>query len=60
MDLTYSEDCEKVIVKVPEELVKEVCLDQAGLVPRSGFVSSAVSSSWSSLWGSCDYWMRCS
>jgi AraC-like DNA-binding protein len=36
MDLTYSADCEKVIVKVPEELVKEVCLDQAGLVPRSG------------------------
>ena len=36
MDLTYSNDCEKVIVKVPEELVREACLEQAGRVPRAG------------------------
>ncbi|MBY4676711.1 AraC family transcriptional regulator [Marinobacterium arenosum] len=36
MDLAYSADCEKVIVKVPEELVKEVCLAQSGRVPASG------------------------
>jgi AraC-like DNA-binding protein len=36
MDLSYSGDCEKVIVKVPEELVREACLEQAGRVPRTG------------------------
>ncbi len=36
IDLTYSADCEKVIVKVPEELMREACLEQAGLVPRAG------------------------
>lgn len=36
MDLTYSADCEKVIVKVPEELVKDICLDQSDSVPRAG------------------------
>ncbi len=36
IDLTYSADCEKVIVKVPEQLVREACLEQAGLVPRAG------------------------
>ncbi|GAA0788954.1 AraC family transcriptional regulator [Marinobacterium sediminicola] len=36
IDLTYSADCEKVIVKVPEELVRETCLEQTGLIPRAG------------------------
>jgi len=36
IDLTYSADCEKLIVKVPEEVVKTVCLSQLGAVPKQG------------------------
>ncbi|MBP0048932.1 AraC family transcriptional regulator [Marinobacterium sp. AK62] len=36
IDLAYSDDCEKIIVKVPEALVKEVCREQSGRVPAAG------------------------
>jgi len=36
IDLTYSADCEKVIVKVPEELIRDGCLDRADHVSSSG------------------------
>jgi len=36
IDLTYSADCEKVIVKVPEELIRDACLDRADHVSSSG------------------------
>lgn len=36
IDLTYSADCEKVIIKVPEELVRDACLEQRDHVPSSG------------------------
>ena len=36
MDLIYSDDCEKIIVKVPEQLVREACLERSGVVPGAG------------------------
>lgn len=36
IDLNYSSDCEKLIVKVPEELVRSACLEQFGALPRCG------------------------
>lgn len=36
IDLSYSGDCEKVIIKVPEEVLKGGCLEQIGMVPRNG------------------------
>ncbi|GGB87216.1 transcriptional regulator [Marinobacterium zhoushanense] len=36
IDLSYTEDCEKVIIKVPEEILKGACLEQIGMVPRDG------------------------
>ncbi|MBR9884441.1 MAG: AraC family transcriptional regulator [Oceanospirillales bacterium] len=36
IDLSYSGDCEKIIIKVPEEVLKGGCLEQMGMVPREG------------------------
>lgn len=36
MDLQYSADCEKIIIKIPEQLVKDTCFDQSGLVSPAG------------------------
>ncbi|MBV1789138.1 AraC family transcriptional regulator [Marinobacterium sp. D7] len=36
IDLSYSHDCEKVIIKVPEEILRGVCLEQNGMLPRDG------------------------
>ena len=36
VSLTYSADCEKVIVTVPQALINEICLDQTGSLPREG------------------------
>ena len=35
-ELVYSSDCEKLIVKVPREILNTVCLDYAGNIPRAG------------------------
>ncbi|KAA0873592.1 AraC family transcriptional regulator [Nitrincola tapanii] len=35
-ELIYSPDCEKLIVKVPREILNAACLDYAGNLPRSG------------------------
>lgn len=35
-ELIYSSDCEKLIVKVPREILNTVCLDYAGNLPRAG------------------------
>ncbi|MET3998478.1 AraC family transcriptional regulator [Marinobacterium sp. MBR-109] len=36
VSLTYSADCEKVVVTVPQALISEVSLHEAGLLPREG------------------------
>ena len=36
VDLTYSADCEKFIVKLPVRLLENACLDQHWLLPRQG------------------------
>lgn len=36
IDLSYSDDCEKIIIKVPEAVLEEGCLEQVGIVPRGG------------------------
>ena len=41
VSLTYSADCEKIIVAVPQALINEICLDQAGSLPREGIKFSS-------------------
>jgi len=41
VSLTYSADCEKVIIAVPQALINEICLDQAGSLPREGVMFSS-------------------
>ncbi|TAH50943.1 MAG: AraC family transcriptional regulator [Betaproteobacteria bacterium] len=36
IDLTYSEDCEKFILKLPASLLDDVCAEQGWLKPREG------------------------
>lgn len=36
IDLTYSDDCEKLIIRVPETLLTSTCMDHLGSVPRAG------------------------
>ncbi|MCY0966177.1 AraC family transcriptional regulator [Parathalassolituus penaei] len=36
MDLIYSADCEKLIIRVPEPVLSSTCMEHLGAVPRSG------------------------
>ncbi|WP_221794196.1 AraC family transcriptional regulator [Oceanobacter mangrovi] len=36
IDLTYSADCEKLIVKIPESVVRNTCIDHLGYAPKAG------------------------
>lgn len=36
IDLTYTEDCEKLIIRVPEPLIATTCMEQLGSIPRTG------------------------
>ncbi|WP_027852408.1 AraC family transcriptional regulator [Marinobacterium litorale] len=36
IDLSYSPDCEKVIIKVPEQVLISQCIEQVGVLPKSG------------------------
>lgn len=36
MDISYSADCEKVIVKVPQAFINNLCLEQNKVIPNSG------------------------
>ncbi|MBS0513500.1 MAG: AraC family transcriptional regulator [Proteobacteria bacterium] len=36
IDLTYSDDCEKFILKIPASLLDDVCIEQGWLRPREG------------------------
>jgi AraC-type DNA-binding domain-containing proteins len=36
VSLTYSADCEKIIVTVPQAMINEMCLGQTGSLPRGG------------------------
>lgn len=36
IDLSYSQDCEKVIIKVPERILTEQCMEQVSALPRNG------------------------
>ncbi|WP_155582248.1 AraC family transcriptional regulator [Pseudomonas spelaei] len=36
VDLTYSQDCEKFILKVPTQLLESICQEQRWLYPREG------------------------
>ena len=36
IDLTYSADCEKLIVKIPEKIIRHTCVEFIGSVPKSG------------------------
>lgn len=36
VNLTYSADCEKVILNVPEVFVNQTCIEQSGLLPQGG------------------------
>lgn len=35
-DLTYSEDCQKLIVKIPESVLKAACVENGRALPRDG------------------------
>ncbi|UTW12792.1 AraC family transcriptional regulator [Marinobacterium rhizophilum] len=35
-DLTYSQDCQKLIVKIPESILKAACVDNGRALPRDG------------------------
>lgn len=35
-DLTYSSDCQKLIVKIPEAVIKAACVDNGRALPRDG------------------------
>jgi hypothetical protein len=46
VDLTYSEDCEKFILKVPVSLLESVCDEQRWQRPSSGIRFCAITISW--------------
>nr|WP_067291096.1 AraC family transcriptional regulator [Marinobacterium profundum] len=35
-DLTYSADCQKLIVKIPESIIKSVCVESGRALPKDG------------------------
>ncbi|WP_369856601.1 helix-turn-helix domain-containing protein [Candidatus Thalassolituus haligoni] len=38
IDLLYSDDCEKLIVKIPREVINNTCVEFAGRLPKSGIL----------------------
>lgn len=36
IDLHYTDDCEKLIVKIPKDVINTTCIDYLGRVPQSG------------------------
>ena len=42
LDLTYSDDCEKFILKVPASLVTEACLEHSWFKPHEGIKFSSI------------------
>ncbi|MDO6683715.1 MULTISPECIES: AraC family transcriptional regulator [unclassified Oceanobacter] len=38
IDLVYSDDCEKLIVKIPREVMNNTCIELAGRVPNNGIL----------------------
>lgn len=51
VDLTYSADCEKFILKLPASLLEQACLEQRWLLPEGGIRFSAARHAMGSLEG---------
>lgn len=56
VDLTYSEDCEKFILKVPASLLDSVCDEQRWQRPSGGVRFCATTIGWTSWAGSSTCW----